>query len=214
MLHLTCGGAPDYQTHRLSQASTSLFRARNIAFGGTFDDGNNTVSLKAHFLPAFVNGFSNPNTTSGTTLAKLPPITLSVQRRLFPRTNTFGIVEVATNNVFPTFTFALTSTKRIHLTHEVRPSNTTGAPSRSGLAFCVGHWSAGVAILGALPTLFAECGVVLAELGVRLKARMESGLTEAHGVIAASWSAQPSTALSEVGFDVGVGTSGVFLKLK
>ncbi|KIP02137.1 hypothetical protein PHLGIDRAFT_130897 [Phlebiopsis gigantea 11061_1 CR5-6] len=195
------------------EASTSLFRARNLTLGGTFDDGDNTVTLKAYFSPAFVNGFSKLPSTSGTSLAKHPPISLSLRRRLFPRINTFGIFEITTQNAFPTLTFALTSAKRLHLIDNVNPSHTTGAPSRFGLAVCVGQWSAGMTVMGWLPALFMECGVVLAELGVQLKARLESGLQTTNGVITASWSAEPSTALSEVGFDVGVGTGGVFLKL-
>lgn len=167
--------------------------------------------------------------TAETPWATLPPVSLGLQRRLFPKTNTFGIFEFTTNAALPTFVLALSSQKRLHLTGEEGEDDeeeeagggdggTAGAPpSGSGLAVCVGHWSVGASVFAVLPTVFAECGVVFAELGLRLKARVEAGLLARSVVLATSWdraAGDTAAALNRVGVDVGVGTDGVFLKLE
>jgi len=61
--------------------------------------------------------------------------------------------------------------------------------------------------------LFGECGLILVELGLQFKARLETGPQVQRGVLSASWGGERNTALSRVGVDVGMGTSGVELKL-
>lgn len=199
------------------KASTSLFRGRNLTLGGNFDDGDNTIGIKTYFAPGLVNAFGHLATTQGNRLLTgPPPISLTLSRRLFPGHNTFGTFEFATTSALPTFTLAVASQRPLDLAVEAETVRSEGAapPSRSGLAICVGHWSIGGVVLGVIPALFAECGLVFVELGIRLKARIESGLTGTSGVLSAAWNIEGNTALSKLGVDVGAGNGGVFLKLE
>ncbi|EKM57036.1 uncharacterized protein PHACADRAFT_254555 [Phanerochaete carnosa HHB-10118-sp] len=195
------------------EASASLLRSRNLALGANFDDGDNVVAVKAFFAPGFDSGLANLRAASGSTLAALPPVTFSLQRRLFPGAATFGIFEFATNSSLPSFTLAVSSQKRLDLGIEESTPLPRGPPSRTGLASCVGHWSFGTSVLGVLPVLFGECGLIFVELGLQLKARLEAGLQAQTGVLSVSWGGERNTTLSRLGFDVGMGTGGVELKI-
>ncbi|GJE93752.1 DnaJ and DUF3395 domain-containing protein [Phanerochaete sordida] len=194
-------------------ASTSVFRSRNLTLGAAFDDGDNTIVCKTFFAPGLRNGFANLGPTASTGFAALPPVSLMLQRRLFPGTATFGVFEFATNSSLPTLTLALSSQKQVDLGIEEAAPLGTGPPSSSGLASTVGLWSFGTSIIGPLPILFGECGLVFVELGLQFKARIEAGLQAQRGVLSASWGGERNSTLSRLGIDVGMGTDGVELKL-
>lgn len=195
------------------EASTSLFRARNLNLGVNYDDGDNAAVVKTYFARGLRSGLTNLQGTANTPLAALPPVSVSLQRRLFPGMATFGIFEFATNNSLPSFTLAVTSRKMVDLGVDEAASSPRGPPSKTGLASCVGLWSFGTSVLGPLPVLFGECGLVFVELGLQFKARIEAGLQARRGVLSASWGGERNTTLSALGIDVGMGTNGVELKL-
>lgn len=198
----------------LCKVSTSLLKARSLTLGGNFDDGDNAVVIKTFFAPNLVNGLANLPATANSPVARLPPISLTLQRRLFPNANMFGVFEISTQSSWPVVTLAVSSQQQVNLGIEP-PSKAprAGPPSRTGLAVCIGHWSTGLSLLGPLPTLFGECGLVAVELGLRLKGRIEASLTGQNGVLSASWNTERNVSLSKLGVDVGVGTAGVSLKV-
>jgi DnaJ homolog subfamily C member 11 len=169
--------------------------------------------FKAYFAPGLVGAFGRLVTTAQTSWALLPPISFTLQRRLFPGVNTFSVFECSTEGGLPTFSLSLTSQKRLDLGIEEEERTPEGPPTRSGLALCVGHWSIGASIPGVLPVVFAQCGVVFAELGLQLQTKLERSLQTWSCSFSAIWNTQPNASLSKVGAEVGVGSGGISLKL-
>lgn len=178
-----------------------------------YNDDDNVAILKTFFAPGLRSGFTRLATTRENPIASLPPASLTLQRRLFPGADTFGVFECSTNSGLPTFTLALSSQNQLDLAVEEEKMTPTGPPTRTGLSLCLGHWSIGASVLGFYPVMFGECGAVLAELGVKLKARLEATLQAQDCVLSASWNGESSTSLSRVGAEARVGMGGVSLKL-
>ena len=190
-----------------------MLSLRNLDLGVNFIDPDTTIDLKTYFAPGLVSGFRRMSTTSNSAVVSLPPVSFSLQRRLFPGLDTFSVFEFTSHAQLPSFTLALTSQKRVRLGHEEEHATARGPPTLSGLALNIGQWTVGTTMVSLLPVVFGEYALLFGELGLQLKARLQAGLLQQTCILSASWNGDANTSLSKIGTEVGVGTNGVSLKL-
>ena len=147
----------------------------------------------------------------------LPPLTVSISRRLFPNSPTQGSLEASLTPSGPTISVGVTSSA-FHDTSLERaasdePPNeelNLRAPSSSGLAVYSSDWQIGFDLAGVSTGVNARYGITLLELGVHLQTVVRLGLAGLTWLVGGEWRGSNGA----LGANVSVNADGVVLRVE
>ncbi len=147
----------------------------------------------------------------------LPPLTVSIFRRLFPNSPAQGYLEASLTPSGPTISTGVTSSA-FHDTSldktgdEDVPNEELSlrAPSSSGLALYSSDWQIGFDLAGVSSGLSARYGITLLELGVHLQGVVRLGLAGLTWLVGGEWRNNDGS----LGANVSVNVNGVILRVE
>ena len=147
----------------------------------------------------------------------IPPLTISVFRRLFPKSPTQGMLEASISPGGPRISIGVSSSafhdSSLDRLTDDEPPNTESpfrAPSSSGLALYSKDWQIGVDLAGLGSGLNGRYSVTFLELGVTFQTVLRFGLAGLTWLVGGEWRGD-NTAM---GANVSVNTDGVVLRVE
>lgn len=181
-----------------SEVTATLLEPHVLKWSAEYEDDNNSVSMKATVVPFKTS---------------MPPaITLTFNRRLFPRRHGRGVLTLHISQQPQLgFNVILSSPFRSGTSSTGEENGPPGSlpPSVSGLAYGVFHKSIGIMFYSFLPKLVGEAGIIFAELALQLKVGFELGLGGLSWLFTGSWSNESA----EITATTVLNSMGVILKL-
>ncbi|KAI0702055.1 DnaJ-domain-containing protein [Cerioporus squamosus] len=195
------------------QATTSLLNVTGVALKGVYRADDYVVACQSEVHPVML---LQPFTYRRGQTILLPPLTVAIFRRLFPKSPTQGSLEVSLNPSGPGISIGVTSSafhdSSLESTLDDEPPYVeTGvrAPSSSGLALYTSDWQIGFDLAGISSGLSGRYGITLLELGVHLQTVLRLGLAGLTWLVGGEWRGPNTT----IGANVSVNPDGVVLRL-
>lgn len=193
------------------EATANLLHGSDLNFKTIYRDEENTVVCEMGFTRALFQAIS-----SSTARMRAPPLTLAFSRRLFPHSPLEGTVSFSTSSTVPILSVSLFSGHVFDHTPEASiPPALLGTdptfrpPSKDGLSVGTTFWNVQASLAGLMSGLGAEWGVVLSELGLRLKIVFQFGLAGLNWSFGGEWRRGDNS----LGSSVALGLRGVILRL-
>ncbi|PCH44875.1 DnaJ-domain-containing protein [Wolfiporia cocos MD-104 SS10] len=195
-------------------ATANLLRASNLDLKTSYQDENTTVFCDLSFTR---NLFKAVSLSSSTRPSAILPFSIGFSRRLFRGSPTEGTIVFNATSAVPTLTVSVSSAHLFDYTVEGRvPPTLLGAdpsirpPSASGLSVFSSYWTVQATLAGLLSGVGGEWGIVLAELGLRVKLGLQAGL----GYVNWSFGGEWRRGGNSFGANVALGLQGVILRLE
>ncbi|KAI0711382.1 DnaJ-domain-containing protein [Earliella scabrosa] len=195
------------------QATASLLNISGVAVKSVYRTDDYVVACQSEVHPALL---LQPFTRQRGQTLLLPPLTVSISRRLFPNSPTQGSLEASLTPSGPTISVGVTSSA-FHDTSLERaasdePPNeelNLRAPSSSGLALYSSDWQIGFDLAGVSTGVNARYGITLLELGVHLQTVVRLGLAGLTWLVGGEWRGNNGA----LGANVSVNADGVVLRV-
>ncbi|KAM5532138.1 hypothetical protein V8D89_014163 [Ganoderma adspersum] len=195
------------------EATTSLLTVSGLILKSTYRTDDYVVSCHTELSPAHV---LQPFTPRGKRPLLLPPLTISMYRRLFPKSPTQGMLEASITSSGPRISVGVSSSafhdSSPDRTADDEPPNTESpfrAPSSSGLALYSSDWQIGLDLAGFGSGLNGRYGVTFLELGVTFHTVVRLGLAGLTWLVGGEWRNDNSS----MGANVSVNHDGVVLRI-
>ncbi|KAI0746997.1 DnaJ-domain-containing protein [Daedaleopsis nitida] len=195
------------------QATTSLLNVSGISMKSVYRTDDYVVAFQSDVHPIML---LQPFTYRWGQPLLLPPLSVSIFRRLFPNLPMQGSLEASITPSGPTISIGVTSSA-LHdasldrAAEDDLPNDevTLRAPSSSGLAIYSSDWQIGVDLAGAASGLRARYGLSLLELGVHLQAAVRLGLAGLTWLVGGEWRGDNGS----ISTSVNVNVDGVVLRV-
>ncbi|KZT70464.1 DnaJ-domain-containing protein [Daedalea quercina L-15889] len=191
------------------EATVSFLEASLLSTKTTFQDDDYTVTCQVHPSRAL-------RWVSSGFVSQPGPVTLAYSRRLSSQSPMEGTVMFQTTSVGPAVAIVLSSAHLFDHTPEagVPPAFLGGGPlvrppSKSGLAMGSTYWEVQFSLASLLSGFNVEWGVVLAEIGLRLKTGLQLGLSGLNWTFGGEWRRGDSA----IGSSVACNIEGVIFRL-
>ncbi|KAI0688382.1 hypothetical protein BC835DRAFT_1522427 [Cytidiella melzeri] len=212
-------------THQLSpnwsvNVATDFLKTANLRASTVYDDGDNQLGLEAHLspiLPMLTPGNSR-FTLQNRVSSLVPPVSVSYGRRLYPNSQGLATLTVSTADSIPALSLAFSTGESAWDGFEDKDELESGAssylPSSYGFSSWRARWTIGIQLQGALPSLFAACGIAFEELGLRLYGSLDSMSSLTFGAV---WNAVQDAVASgplNLSAQITISLSEISLRLK
>lgn len=193
---------------RLALEATAHFLDPHLVVAkASYEDNDNTLNCRVHFIPAFWN--------------LLPPAsTVSFSRRLFRHASTVGSVAWTFSPLsMGSFEFDIhspqpfdfsSSENYVHYTDRMNADFTNKPGSASGFGVGLRAWSCGLQLSGLNSCIRTEWSIWFFELSLRLKAGLEIGFRQMAYLVTATWT-NTNAAIST---SFGVSTKGLIMRFE
>ncbi|TFY53464.1 hypothetical protein EVJ58_g9439 [Rhodofomes roseus] len=185
------------------EATVSVLQTSLLSTKTTYRDDNNTLTCQVHPPRALYWLFSGFTSSPG-------PMTLAYSRRLSSKSPMEGTVMFQTTSVAPALAIILSSARLFDHTPEANvPPAFLGAspplrpPSKSGLAMGSTYWELQFSLASLWSGINAEWGVVLAEIGLRLKTGIQLGMAGLSWSFGGEWRRGENSVGSSVACNLG-----------
>jgi len=196
------------------EATTNLLRASNLDIKVTHSDENSTAHCEVSLSRALFQAFA---LSSSARNSAIPPVNISYSRRLFRDSPTEGTIMFSTSSSLPIISVGLSSARLYDFRPEasIPPAILTEGvdarpPSNSGLSVLASFWNTQVQLAGVMSGVSSEWGVLLAEVGVRIKVGLQLGLAGLNWSLGGEWRKGDAS----LGSSIALGLQGVILKLE
>lgn len=192
----------------MSEKATAHFLDPHLVVAkASYEDNDNTLNCRVHFIPAFWN--------------LLPPAsTVSFSRRLFRHASTVGSVAWTFSPLsMGSFEFDIHSPQPfdfsspenyVHFTDRMNADFTNKPGSVSGFGVGLWAWSCGFQLSGLNSCIKTEWSIWFFELSLRFKAGLEIGFRQLAYLVTATWT-NTNTAIST---SFGVSTKGLIIRFE
>ncbi|TBU31392.1 DnaJ-domain-containing protein [Dichomitus squalens] len=195
------------------EATTSLLSVSGLILKSTYRTDDYVVTCQSELSSAFIAQPFRPR-RNGPLL--LPPLSVSVFRRLFPKSPTQGMLEASISPTGPRIAIGVTSSA-FHDSSPDRvtddePSDTESpfrAPSSSGLALYSSDWQLGFDLAGLGSGLNGRYGITFLELGVTFQTVLRLGFAGFTWLAGGDWRGNNAA----IGANVSVNSDGVVVRV-
>ena len=196
------------------QATTSVLSVSGLILKSTYRTDDYVVACSTELNPVVT---LQPFAPSKNGPLLLPPLTISMFRRLFPKSPTQGMLEASITPSGPRISVGVSSSafhdSSPDRTADDEPPNTESpfrAPSSSGLALYSSDWQIGLDLAGFGSGLNGRYGVTFLELGVTFHTVVRLGLAGLTWLVGGEWRNDKSS----MGANVSVNHDGVVLRIE